>query len=173
MNALTRNLIYITLAMIPALVNAENTLCTKAEKVIFSCKVKKSIKTVSVCGSKSLTRNSGYLQYRFGTNQRVEFEFPTTKIASQQRFYWGEKHLMEGSYIGELTFINHGYIYTIGVHDVSEKLNDTPGGSQGGEVVVQKSGDSKFSRLTCEGFPYGEFYLQGIVRDEDDLIGAK
>lgn len=173
MISITRHLIYIALALTPTWVSAENTLCTKSEKVIFSCKVEKSIKTVSVCGSKSLTRNSGYLQYRFGTEQRVEFVYPTTKVSSQARFYWGEKHLMEGSFIGELTFINHGYIYTIGVHDVVEKLNDVPGGSQVGEVVVQKSGDPKISRLTCEGFPYGDFYLQGIVRDENDLIGAK
>jgi hypothetical protein len=173
MAALTRNLIYIALALTSTSASAASSLCTKDEKIIFSCKVKKSSKTVSVCASKSLNRNSGYLQYRFGTQKHVEFVYPTTKVASQERFYWEEKRIAQYGGIVELTFINQGYFYTISRYAVSEEYNDIPGGSHGGDVVVQKSGDSKFDRLTCVGYPHGEFYLTGIVRNADDLIGAK
>jgi hypothetical protein len=42
------------------------SLCTKGEKVVFSCALKSSTKTVSLCSSQKLTKSEGYLQYRFG-----------------------------------------------------------------------------------------------------------
>src|SRR3989442_9921254 len=43
-----------------------NTLCAKDERVIFSCLIKCPAKIVSICASKDLTSERGYLQYRFG-----------------------------------------------------------------------------------------------------------
>ena len=52
-----------------------NTLCAKDERVIFACVLKQPAKIVSVCASKNVTSETGYLQYRFGLPGKVELEF--------------------------------------------------------------------------------------------------
>src|SRR2546421_12830346 len=53
-----------------------NTLCDRNERVIFSCPIKHPAKIVSVCASKILTSDRGYLQYRFCFPGKVELEVP-------------------------------------------------------------------------------------------------
>jgi hypothetical protein len=65
------------------------TLCAKNERVIFSCPIKRPAKIVSLCASKGLTSNQGYLQYRFGLPEKIELEFPKERAGTQQKFqYW-------------------------------------------------------------------------------------
>jgi hypothetical protein len=64
------------------------TLCAKDERVIFSCPVKRPAKIVSVCASKDLTAERGYLQYRFGLPGKVELEFPKDRNGTQQKFQY-------------------------------------------------------------------------------------
>jgi len=51
------------------------THCTSNELTLFSCTLKKH-KTVSVCASKDLSPNSGYMQYRFGKIGKIENTIP-------------------------------------------------------------------------------------------------
>src|SRR5258706_2400818 len=53
-----------------------NSLCAKDERLIFSCPVKRAAKIVSVCASKDLTNDHGYLQYRFGVPGKIELAYP-------------------------------------------------------------------------------------------------
>src|SRR5688500_5940508 len=53
-----------------------NTLCAKTERVIFACVLRRPAKIVSVCASKDLTRDTGYVQYRFGSPAKIELEYP-------------------------------------------------------------------------------------------------
>lgn len=59
-----RRLVAILLAVFSAQSLAENSHCSKNEKVVFSCKLSK--KVVSICASEDLSSTSGYMQYRFG-----------------------------------------------------------------------------------------------------------
>ena len=151
---------------------AANSLCDATEKIIFNCQLKLSKKTISVCGSQSLTKDSGYIQYRFGTKKNLELIYPSTKINSQSHFFWNDKRFYQSS-LFELTFENKGYFYTLSKYDVSDVMNDIPSGAQGGEIIVQKKGDARYNTLKCSGYPDGDFYLQGIVRDREELIDAK
>src|ERR1700683_2916905 len=54
--------------------NAASTLCLANEDTIFSCRAGK--KVISVCASKDLTAEHGYLQYRFGAPAKVELTIP-------------------------------------------------------------------------------------------------
>src|SRR2546430_3058937 len=63
-----------------------NTLCSKDERVIFGCLLKQPAKIVSVCASKNLTSEIGYLQYRFGLLGKIELEFPKDRAGTQQKF---------------------------------------------------------------------------------------
>ena len=71
----------LVLAVIAAISNiayAEETVsthCTNNELVLFSCTLKKH-KTVSICASKDLSPNSGYMQYRFGKIGKIEITIP-------------------------------------------------------------------------------------------------
>lgn len=61
------------------------TLCGVAEDVYLSCSVGKKI--LSVCGSKQLTKESGYLRYVFGESEKIpELIYPTEKIHPSKAF---------------------------------------------------------------------------------------
>src|ERR1044071_2779627 len=61
-----------------------NSLCARTEQIIFSCLTKRSgssspttpAKIVSLCASRDLDKERGYLQYRYGLPGKVELEFP-------------------------------------------------------------------------------------------------
>src|SRR2546430_16398437 len=62
--------------------------CAKDERIIFSCPVKRPAKIVSICASKNLTSEQGYLQYRFGLPGKVELEFPKDRTGTQTKFQY-------------------------------------------------------------------------------------
>jgi len=97
-----------------------NSLCAKAERIIFSCLTKRSgvrstggsSKIASLCGSRDLDKQRGYLQYRYGLPGKVELEFPSSRTGTQQMFRYN--HYMR--YQVDLTEINfeiNGYQYQI------------------------------------------------------------
>ncbi|MEA2206688.1 MAG: hypothetical protein QOE77_3464 [Blastocatellia bacterium] len=63
-----------------------NSLCGTDEQIIFSCRLKRPVKIVSLCASPDLQREQGYLQYRFGLPGRIELEYPEGQQGTQQRF---------------------------------------------------------------------------------------
>ena len=97
-----------------------NSLCSKNEQIIFSCLTRHSggassrspAKIVSLCGSRDLDKQHGYLQYRYGLPGKVELEFPSSRTGTQQMFRYN--HYMR--YQVDLTEINfeiNGYQYQI------------------------------------------------------------
>jgi hypothetical protein len=72
------------------------SLCATNEHIIFSCLVassgKRSRPTVnklaSLCASPNLSKDQGYLQYRFGLPGKVELEFPASRSGTQQMFQY-------------------------------------------------------------------------------------
>jgi hypothetical protein len=97
-----------------------NSLCAKDERIIFSCLTKRfavgstgsSSKIASLCASRDLDKERGYLQYRFGLPGKVELEFPSSRTGTQQKFQYA--HYMR--YQVDLTEINFeidGYQYQI------------------------------------------------------------
>lgn len=63
------------------------THCRSGETVIFSCPFKNQ-KTVSLCASSDLSRDSGTLQYRFGrTGKPFELSYPR-QTGHPSRFFW-------------------------------------------------------------------------------------
>jgi len=97
-----------------------NSLCAKSERIIFSCLTRRSgvsasrgpSKIVSLCASRDLEKERGYLQYRYGLPGKVELEFPSSRTGTQQMFQY--THYMR--YQVDLTEINfeiEGYQYQI------------------------------------------------------------
>ena len=97
-----------------------NSLCARTEHVIFSCLTKRAgsswarspSRIVSLCASRDLDKEHGYLQYRYGLPGKVELEFPDSRTGTQQMFRY--THYMR--YQVDLTEINFeidGYQYQI------------------------------------------------------------
>ena len=65
-----------------------DSLCAKDERILFSCTVKRTAKIISLCSSRELDKERGYLQYRFGLPGKVELEFPQGRQGTQQQFHY-------------------------------------------------------------------------------------
>jgi hypothetical protein len=85
---------------------ADTTLCQAREKVVWSCHAAK--KTYSLCASADLSASKGYLQYRAGSADKLEFTFPATREHPAARFQYAP-----APHGGWLSFSNADISYTI------------------------------------------------------------
>jgi len=88
------------------------SLCAKDEKVVFSCSLKRSMKTVSLCSSPKLTKESGYLLYRFGVPGKIELEFPDNRAESLKVFKYSHYFRAKVDYT-EISFTRNGFTYSV------------------------------------------------------------
>jgi hypothetical protein len=136
-----------------------NTLCARNERVIFSCPVQRPAKIVSVCGSKDLTSEQGYLQYRFGLPGKIELEFPKVRTGTQSQFHL--THYFRAQFdLTEINFTINGYEYQ--VFDDYNGEEKPAQSSQG--VSVTAPGKPKEVSFTCRTKPRADYTdLQGIL----------
>jgi len=66
----------------------ETTLCQPHEEIYFSCPTGKKI--ISLCASGNISPDNGYVQYRFGTPDHVELQFPNKPYPPKSRFLIGD-----------------------------------------------------------------------------------
>lgn len=90
-----------------ALAADDSSLCRESEVTVWSCKVKK--KTYSVCASRDLTGEKGYMQYRAGSSERTSFRYPGQLLHPKGHFEYSL-----GAHGAGLTFKNGEYTYHIG-----------------------------------------------------------
>ena len=88
------------------------SLCEKDEKIVFSCPIRRPAKIVSLCSSKELTKERGYLQYRFGLPGKIELEFPKQREQTQTAFKYS--HYFRAQFdLTEISFSQDGHQYAI------------------------------------------------------------
>jgi len=140
-----------------------NTLCTKDERVIFACALNRPSKVVSVCASKDLTRERGYLQYRFGVPTNVELEFPKERTGTQGKFDYSHYFRAQVD-LTEINFKIEGVEYSV-VDDYNGE-EKPPQTSQG--VTINWPGtDKKEVRYTCRTKPKTDYLdLQAVLSPE-------
>jgi hypothetical protein len=148
----------------PSAVVQPNTLCAKDERTIFSCPVKRPAKIVSLCASKDLTSDRGYLQYRFGLPGKVELEYPKDRQGTQQKFKYS--HYFRAQF--EMTSINFtidGYEYSVfDDYNGEEKPKIS---SQG--VSVTAPGKPKEVSFVCRTKPKADYSdLQAVLPSEQE-----
>jgi hypothetical protein len=134
------------------------SLCSAGEQIIFSCSVKRGAgragdtKIASLCASARLTKEAGYLQYRFGLPNKIELEYPAMRTATQQAFKY--THYMR--FQVDLTEIN----FSIG--DYQYQLFDNYNGeekpvvSEAG-INVMKNGSTNSITFACVNKPTADF----------------
>lgn len=136
-----------------------NSLCAKDERIIFSCPVKKPAKIVSLCASKNLTADQGYLQYRFGLPGKVELEFPKERTGTQQKFQYTHYFRAQVD-LTEISFSNNGYEYQI-TDDYNGE--EKPAISIQG-IMVTAPGKPKEVSLACRTKPKADYSdLQAVL----------
>lgn len=136
-----------------------NSLCARDERIIFSCPVKKPLKIVSLCASKNLSAEQGYLQYRFGLPGKVELEFPKERTGTQQKFQYTHYFRAQVD-LTEISFSNNGYEYQI-TDDYNGE--EKPAQSIQG-IMVTAPGKPKEVSLACRTKPKADYSdLQAVL----------
>ena len=135
------------------------TLCAKDERIIFSCPIRRPAKIVSLCASKDLTSERGYLQYRFGVPGKIDLEFPQDRTGTQQKFQY--THYFRAQFdLTEISFTINSYQYQItDDYNGEEKPAQT---NQG--VSVTAPGKPKEVSFTCRTKPRADYTdLQAVL----------
>jgi len=135
------------------------TLCEKGERIIFSCPVRRPAKIVSLCSSKDLTSDRGYLQYRFGLPEKIELEFPKDRTGAQGKFQY--THYFRAQFdLTEISFSINGYEYQItDDYNGEEKPAQTIQG-----ISVTAPGRPKEVSFTCRTKPKADYTdLQAVL----------
>lgn len=137
-----------------------NTLCAKDERAIFACVLKRPAKIVSICGSKNLTRDAGYLQYRFGLPGKIELQFPKDRTGSQQKFEYTHYFRAQVD-LTEINFSIDGVNYS--VFDDYNGEEKPPQSLEG--ITINWPGTNKPEvRYTCRTKPKADYTdLQAVL----------
>ena len=122
------------------------TLCESAEKVVFNCTVGKAAKLVSLCSSKDLTKDHGYLQYRFGLPGKIELEFPKGREQTQSAFKYS--HYFRAQFDQtEISFTSDGFEYSI----FDEYNGEQKPAQHDQGIRITSPNNGKETTLSCRG----------------------
>jgi hypothetical protein len=86
------------------------TLCSAEENVVYSCST--GSRFLSVCASRNLSKNAGYLQYRFGPSGKPDLVYPETPRHPAGLFTPGTL-MFSGGGGAYFRFTKTPYVYTI------------------------------------------------------------
>jgi hypothetical protein len=100
------------LALVSAGIPAVGSHCSDHEQIIFSCKIEKSSKIVSLCASKPLAIAGGNLVYRFGPVGKVELEFPSSPTDSIRQFRFAHTFRYQSDRT-DVSFANGSFRYSV------------------------------------------------------------
>lgn len=136
-----------------------NSLCTRDEHIIFSCLVKRPAKIVSLCASKDLAKERGYLQYRFGLPGKIELEYPKDRLRTQEKFQY--THYMRALVdLTEINFEIDGYNYSVfDDYNAEEK----PEFSRQGVTINRPGSGQKEVIYVCRSKPKADFGNLGDI----------
>lgn len=121
-------------------------LCRPSERTVFSCRTENR-KIIAVCASIDIGPSTGYLQYRFGTDNQTELKLPEDAAVHNFRqtssYYGGREEDEAGGNIDRgLQFIKGPYAYTVYQHQGH--------GWEGEGVRVTKDGN-QIADVKCNG----------------------
>jgi hypothetical protein len=152
-----------------------NSHCVADEVPVFTCKIGEKI--VSICASKILDENQGYLQYRFGRKNKIDLEIPP-KSAYKPAMVGYKIVLCASCYANYIRFTNSDYRYYVFGASVRGPNDPKTGASTRDEpsgVVVMKNDKIIYSRrCTIPAFDHnvGEhFWGKAVITldAEDDV----
>lgn len=121
---------------------AARTLCSPAERVVFSCEVGR--KLLSLCATRDLDDTRGSLQYRFGTPERIELSHPAKPDHPSRHFtsdrLWSRHY---GSLIFDLAFMRGTTGYSVFRHELRGEVSAGVSVNVAGKVTELACKDTK------------------------------
>lgn len=138
------------------------SLCQGNEQTIWSCTTVKN-KLASVCASKDLAEDKGFVQYRFGSPGKIELAFPKERRGSPAAFKY-KRYTRPLVTMLSLSFENEGITYEIHDDDNSEEKPPVRFAS------IDVGDGVKNPSIVCRQPTVGSLMtLEGIVpRDEEN-----
>ena len=112
---------------------------------------------VSICTSNPLTRDAGYLQYRFGRIGDVELTFPEDRQNTQEQFLW-QTIGYSGGWDTRIQFSNGGYHYQL--YDQAYKVSISEKELHGGIIILD--GEAVVAKLSCDAATLGPVYTNTL-----------
>jgi len=122
------------------------SLCESAEEILFSCHAGKKI--ISICASKDLARDRGYLQYRFGLPAKIELSVPADRSVPPASSVTAGDLMFSGGGGSYLRFKAAGYEYVV-YTAVGKGWGEKDG------VAVERDG-KRLSHVSCTDEPVSE-----------------
>lgn len=113
----------------------QSPLCSQEEITLWTCSVRSRV--YSLCASRTVTRTSGYLQYRAATRGKVTFTYPADKKPPFGLFTYSPTANGDAS----VSFTNQGYEYTL--------FDSLRGASS--ILVTAAAPSGKSTEITCPG----------------------
>jgi hypothetical protein len=146
-------------------VAAADTLCTPSEQVVFSCRIGKAGKLVSLCASPGLSRDQGALAYRFGRPGRVELQFPAADVQDGAGRFRYAHYFRSQVDRTEITFRSGHVRYAVFSY---QDADETPSRKEG----VRVSQPGRASELLCSGKSVKDFSRleDSVPCDEDNAL---
>lgn len=93
-------------------IGTQDTLCIEGEDIYFSCPILNKKKILSVCGAGNKSPLNGYVQYRYGTLDKLDFQYPGKLVAPKGIFKLVD--VTQGSIKGgHLKFSNRNKFYVV------------------------------------------------------------
>jgi len=136
------------------------TMCAKPDQPIFSCSLKGTQKTVSICAAGDVAKGSASFYYAYGSNSaKPELFYPARGAQVADPFT--RTHLMFAGNTGgyAYAFVNGGFKYVVYAISGSDDQEDDG-------LIVMKDGEKKaLKRTACEA---------GTITDSDnaDIVRA-
>jgi hypothetical protein len=127
----------------PAAAAGAVTQCKPGETIVFSCSTGSRI--LSLCASKELSKNSGYMQYRYGPAGKPELAFPETPRHPAGIFTPGTL-MFSGGGGAYVKFSKPPYAYTVFSAIGNFGRNNGKGTVQG--VAIAKD-EAQFANIPC------------------------
>ena len=161
-----KNLILVLMLVFSNLIFAQKYLLPN-EKLIYSFETQNGKKLVLV-----KEKNNAYLVYRFGTKNKIEFEFPEKTKASWDKFTYvfymrGGGIQNEGMDLNYIKFINGDYKYVI--YDTYYAVeNETSIGIKITNLKNNKTTDIKGKQKTRKGNLI-DFRFNNLLEIQDEL----
>lgn len=120
---------------------APKDLCNPGETVVFSCSVQDQ-KIVSLCASPDLSRDTGYMQYRYGRDSsRIELTYPRRMDRGDATFKYMQEYAARGG--------TSALSFRIGRYRYSVFSTTSAFGFNGAGVIIDR-GPRRIEYLRCD-----------------------
>jgi hypothetical protein len=144
---------------------ASPTLCLNDEQDIFSCRAATK-KIISVCASKDLAPNRGYLQYRFGMPGKIEVAVPADRSVSPENSALAGTLMFSGGGGDYLRFKAGDYDYVV-YTAIGKGWGEKDG------VAIEKNG-KPLSHVSCKDEPISnlgvDFYSKAGLKEDQSYF---